>query len=297
MIDWKLLNEAEDDYIKIGDRVYPRSMAKMSDNKSASDILKDTKAQYEKEQEAERVEKERKDKEESAEKFKEQMIDLRKNVKDENDLDSWFQVFVPRQGKAESLAGEIIRALMRMEYRYHNDGDIFNFGYGLETAGPAYEFLYKKFQELEDGELAIDTLDQMLEIVNSTELPEVRVHYSGELEALELDIIDYLKNNFDNVAVENTEDMLDYKLSKEKEKTFEYDWNVPEDVYDDIDNGLYEPADLFEAFRDYEFELIGMDDIVIENMDFYDYSEAKNYFSKADAWDNLQEYIDELRNN
>ena len=43
MIDWKLLNEAEDDYIKIGDRVYPRSMAKMRDDKSASDILKDTK--------------------------------------------------------------------------------------------------------------------------------------------------------------------------------------------------------------------------------------------------------------
>jgi len=53
----------------------------------------------------------------------------------------WFDQFVPPQGKAETWEGEIIRAYNRLVYRYYNDGDYFNEGYGVETCGHCYLFL------------------------------------------------------------------------------------------------------------------------------------------------------------
>ena len=35
----------------------------------------------------------------------------------------------------------MLRAINRIVYRYYNDGDEYNTGYGIETAGPAHSFL------------------------------------------------------------------------------------------------------------------------------------------------------------
>ena len=48
---------------------------------------------------------------------------------------------VPDTGKAESLAGERIRAISRIGYRYYNDGDQLGIDYGKETCNPAGRFL------------------------------------------------------------------------------------------------------------------------------------------------------------
>jgi hypothetical protein len=50
-------------------------------------------------------------------------------------LDSLFSDFVPASGKADSIGGEQLRAIMRIVYRDYNDGDKFYEGYGLETCG------------------------------------------------------------------------------------------------------------------------------------------------------------------
>ena len=52
-----------------------------------------------------------------------------------------FDKLVPGSGNADTVEGEIIRALNRIIYRWGNDGDHFAQGYGAETAGPAMEFL------------------------------------------------------------------------------------------------------------------------------------------------------------
>lgn len=56
-------------------------------------------------------------------------------------VDYYFERMVPAMGKAETINGEIIRAVTRIGYRWYNDGDKFFEGYGCETAGPALAFL------------------------------------------------------------------------------------------------------------------------------------------------------------
>lgn len=54
-----------------------------------------------------------------------------------------FDELVPAVGKADSLAGEIIRAVSRIGGRFFNDGDRIGIGYGKETCNPAARFLAK----------------------------------------------------------------------------------------------------------------------------------------------------------
>lgn len=55
---------------------------------------------------------------------------------------------VPVCGKAETLGGEMLRAIERMIYRYFNDGDVVTQGYGIETCMSSYLFLSDKLCEL-----------------------------------------------------------------------------------------------------------------------------------------------------
>ena len=50
---------------------------------------------------------------------------------------------MPGSGKAETVAGEIIRAADRIWYRWYNDGDKINVGYGRETCNGTARYLEK----------------------------------------------------------------------------------------------------------------------------------------------------------
>ena len=50
---------------------------------------------------------------------------------------------MPPSGKAETVAGEIIRAVDRLWYRCYNDGDKINVGYGKETCNGSARYLEK----------------------------------------------------------------------------------------------------------------------------------------------------------
>ena len=50
---------------------------------------------------------------------------------------------MPPSGKAETVAGEIIRAVDRLWYRWYNDGDKINVGYGKETCNGSARYLEK----------------------------------------------------------------------------------------------------------------------------------------------------------
>lgn len=49
--------------------------------------------------------------------------------------------YVPYMGAAETRGGEIIRALDRLTYRFYNDGDRVDEGYGIETVNSSYRYL------------------------------------------------------------------------------------------------------------------------------------------------------------
>lgn len=55
-------------------------------------------------------------------------------TKNEERINKLFKELVPETGKADSLAGELVRAMSRIGYRFYNDGDQLGIGYGKETA-------------------------------------------------------------------------------------------------------------------------------------------------------------------
>lgn len=56
-------------------------------------------------------------------------------------IDVLTEKLVPEEGPADTLEGELIRAINKIGYRYYNDGDYWYREYGCETAGPAAAFL------------------------------------------------------------------------------------------------------------------------------------------------------------
>ena len=58
-----------------------------------------------------------------------------------------FERLVPTTGKADTVAGEIVRAMCRIGYRWNNDGDMIGQGYGKETCNPAARFLGAKVDD------------------------------------------------------------------------------------------------------------------------------------------------------
>lgn len=65
-------------------------------------------------------------------------------TKNEERLSKLFNELVPDMGKADSLAGELVRAINRIGYRFCNDGDMVNQGYGKETCNAPARFLMAK---------------------------------------------------------------------------------------------------------------------------------------------------------
>ena len=47
-------------------------------------------------------------------------------TKNEERINKLFKELVPETGKADSLAGELVRAMSRIGYRFYNDGDIYD---------------------------------------------------------------------------------------------------------------------------------------------------------------------------
>ena len=58
-----------------------------------------------------------------------------------NRVNTRFQELVPMEGKADTLAGEIVRAISRIGYRFYNDGDQVGVSYGKQTCNPPARFL------------------------------------------------------------------------------------------------------------------------------------------------------------
>lgn len=64
-----------------------------------------------------------------------------------------FDELVPQSGACESIGGELLRAVNKMEYRWYNDGDKFYEGYGLETCGSCAAYvvdIVERYMEEDD---------------------------------------------------------------------------------------------------------------------------------------------------
>lgn len=65
-------------------------------------------------------------------------------------LQVYFDELVPPSGPAKTIAGELVRAIMRILYRDYNDGDLWYTGYGKETCGDSVIYLLEHIEDLQD---------------------------------------------------------------------------------------------------------------------------------------------------
>lgn len=80
-------------------------------------------------------------------------------------IDALFEELVPSMGKADTEAGEIVRAYCRIAHRWFNDGDKLGIGYGNETCNAAGRYLMKH----DHGEVKV--LEPIFEYVEVARVP------------------------------------------------------------------------------------------------------------------------------
>ena len=92
-------------------------------------------------------------------------------------IEALFKLAVPPSGQCDSVAGEIIRAMMKILYRDYNDGDVFYEGYGRETCLPAvayliemepYEGILEDFEHIAEDRLHDDEYTSSLNNIADT---------------------------------------------------------------------------------------------------------------------------------
>lgn len=121
----------------------------------------------------------------------------------ESRLRDLFDELVPARGKADTVAGEIVRAVNRIVYRNWNDGDHIGVGYGNETCNPAARYLMTCA-----GDEVRKTVSSMWGMRSDS-------LYDAGLRVLELQVLDYLDTHPELMKQTNTEDMLDYRIPSE----------------------------------------------------------------------------------
>ena len=136
-------------------------------------------------------------------------------TKNEERLSKLFNELVPDMGKADSLAGELVRAINRIGYRFCNDGDMVNQGYGKETCNAPARFLMAK------GNHEIADLTVALWEIFSEDA------YEKVLDTLEGAVADYIEQNPD-LRSQPTEDMWSF-FDEEEDK--DDSWMEEEEYY------------------------------------------------------------------
>lgn len=86
--------------------------------------------------------------------------DILKDLGEHPTFEDLFDKLVPDNGASESLGGELIRAVNRLDYRNWNDGDRFFDGYGLETCGSPAAFICDNVEEF--GKNSYNDIDMII---------------------------------------------------------------------------------------------------------------------------------------
>lgn len=159
-------------------------------------------------------------------------------------LEKAFSVLVPEEGKADTVAGELVRALMKIMYRWYNDGDYFYRNYGLETCGSCAEFL-------------LDSDDMLSDIILTiTENGYEHSAYEHGLEKL-ANAVETIVMNTDDLedAVllkPNKADCMNYstRTIEEYAPTFEISCSFPDELQAHMDRGNINLYDIEDFLND-----------------------------------------------
>lgn len=110
-----------------------------------------------------------------------------------------FRRLVPWEGKADTVAGEIVRAVNCIAYRFDNDGDMMGYVYSEDTVNRPGRYLMKRCPgTVEDAVMDAWALYS-------------KYGYEEKLEILEIEVLEYLREHPELEYTKNTEDMQDFR--------------------------------------------------------------------------------------
>lgn len=131
---------------------------------------------------------------------------------------------MPPTGSADTVAGEIVRAAMRLAYRNWNDGDHLGVGYGRETCNPAGRYL---------AQTCGDEVSRAVYAIWGVAHDEA---YDKGLDDLLGAVLAYLDAHPETRQEANTRDFWDYRDPYEDADTYDDE----EDEEDDADCDGYD---------------------------------------------------------
>ncbi len=275
----KNLNEAEGDYIKIGNTVLPTNAANMG-NADYDTVARMGKQKYDAEKKAEEDERKRQAAIEKGKDYQEKIDELINQGKDP--IDAYFEVLVPGNGKADTVAGELVRAMMRILYRDWNDGDRFFAGYGMETAMPSAAYI-------------MDTLGGAIKntLVDIAESELEEDSYTAAIENVSDMLIKHLKDHPELLGEDNTNDGRYWRVSSEYEKLeqkYDYDFSLPWQIEELVDRGDVSENEIewelsdWEYFKNCEIE-VWSDSVEVHGLTEEQYDEIRQYLDKSlESW-------------
>jgi hypothetical protein len=142
-----------------------------------------------------------------------------KELEDRNE--PLYDKLVPGQGDAETVEGEMLRAINRIVYRFYNDGDKYFEGYGTETAGPAHSFLINANHPLKSA---------MIKLFDE---PSGDNSYERMLKDILDMILDYIESRQGKYTKNTLGGMFNYEPEFEEDEEDEDDYDYYDDDEDD----------------------------------------------------------------
>ena len=232
-----------------------------------------------------KAEKERQDKIAAAkEKYKDVLNGI-ESMSTDDAIESLHSALVPDRGIADTVAGELVRATMRILYRDYNDGDKFFMGYGLETCGGSAQYL----MDMGVDETINDMLRDTYRYVDNDDA------YTSALSVLAGEVIKHILNNPEILAEPNQEDSREYnyRTLEENQPTFDYDFMLPYDVQKYLDSrdvnedeivGIIESNLDDNGMKYSSVEMSGSDYVYIYDLSYDDYQEVERFEMWKDSY-------------
>lgn len=123
-----------------------------------------------------------------------------------------FEELVPFTGKADTVAGEMARAVSRIGYRYNNDGDRIGIDYGNHTCNAAARYL----QSIGDENIN-ETIALMWGNYREQE-------YLSYIQILMEEVVEFIEENPELKTTPNETDMHDFARPEDAD-----DWEDEEE--------------------------------------------------------------------
>lgn len=185
-----------------------------------------------------------------------------------------FELLVPSSGPADSQAGELVRAMMRLLYRDYNDGDVFYEGYGIETCADAAQYLCNEI-----GAPIIDIVE------TTANKQATSSEYTRALEEMSGIVIDTLMDNPQLFDTPNDGDYQDTDISdiKDLEPKYELDIAFSDSVQAHLDCGDISNRDIQWEVESWLSNMWGCEDAYVDVLAQY----VMIYDLNREAYDEL----------